>query len=80
MLGNAGQRGPREHFEDHGHVAGLVVAALTALLAVDNRAAAELTVTVGACLAVTTAIIFTLVSPRVRDRDTQRNGEISARR
>lgn len=80
MLGNAGQRGPRERFEDYGHVAGLLMAALIALLAVDNRAAAELTVTVGACLAVTTAIIFTLVSPRVLDQDTHRKGEISARR
>ena len=80
MLGNSGHHGPRERFEDAGHVTGVLIAALLALFVRTNRDAAELTVIAGACLAVVTAILFMSVSPRGLDRDTQRIGEGNARR
>lgn len=66
MLGNAGNRGNRELYEDAGHVAGTVVAGLASLTLVSHYGAAEATVTVGALLAVCTAVVFLSVLARPR--------------
>lgn len=68
MLGNAGHRGPREQYEDAGHVGGAIIAATVAALASSDRSGAELTTVAGACLAVLTAMIFVVVPEKARDQ------------
>ncbi|MGW5237510.1 hypothetical protein ACWEOW_01100 [Monashia sp. NPDC004114] len=80
MLGSAAGQGPRERFEDCGHVAGAAISVFVAVSAADNRSAAQLTVIAAAILSVTTAIIFSSVSRLAPDRTTQRIGETNARR
>jgi hypothetical protein len=59
MLGNAGSSGPRELFEDAGHVAGALAASIIACTAPDSPGrGATATVWLGASLAAATALTF----------------------
>lgn len=75
MLGNAGAAGPRETFEDAGHVAGLLIAA-AASLSLSSRNGARVDVLAAAAMAALTSIIFLTVRCRRRTSSTAK-GRVS---
>lgn len=80
MLGNAGGRGPRERFEDAGHVCGVLAAAVIATVVDGRDDAATAGVLGGAFLALATAIMFTTIALQTPGQKTKRIGEFDASR
>lgn len=80
MLGNSGGRGPRERFEDWGHVGGVLVAAAISTTANTRHDAATACVLAGAFLALVTAMMFMVIAPQAQERETTRIGESDASR
>lgn len=75
MLGNAGHQGPRERFEDSGHVAGIAVAGVVVSFAGANYDAAVAALHAAAGLAVCAAMIFLAVPTHPQNRPSEPIGD-----
>lgn len=80
MLGNSEGRGPRERFEDVGHVCGVLAAAAIAAGVDSRHGASTACVFGGAFIALVTAIMFITIAPPARGRTATRIGEVDASR